>query len=101
MMTWHTVKTPEEYKRQAKKVFREAVGEKLWRFLEEKEKEKKRNNDTMEVIMSPERRKWIDNKLVEEYYWAGKMVVYIDHHATKETFEQACERLANKMVESD
>jgi hypothetical protein len=31
--------------------------------------------------MTPERKCKVTDKLVEEYYWAGKMVVYIDHHA--------------------
>lgn len=43
--------------------------------------------------MSPDRVKVIDEHKVEEFYWAGKMIVYIDHHLTEETFEQACNRL--------
>lgn len=44
--------------------------------------------------MQPERKRDIGKHWVEEYYWAGKMVVYVDNHATEETFEKACERLA-------
>lgn len=43
--------------------------------------------------MTPERSKVIDGSRVEEFYWAGKMVVYIDSTLTGETFEQACKRL--------
>ena len=43
--------------------------------------------------MRPERRSVVDGQQVEEYYWAGKMVVYVDHHATDESFEAACRRL--------
>lgn len=48
--------------------------------------------------MSPERRKEINGIKVEEYYWSGKMVVYIDNHKTGESFDQACERLAIKQA---
>lgn len=43
--------------------------------------------------MSPDRVKIIDGNRVEEFYWAGKMVVYINNRATDETFEKACSRL--------
>lgn len=43
--------------------------------------------------MSPEKKKIINGYLVEEYWWAGKLVVYIDHHATEETYDEACNRL--------
>lgn len=43
--------------------------------------------------MSPDRVKVIDDHKVEEFYWAGKMVVYIDNQLTDETFERACNRL--------
>lgn len=46
--------------------------------------------------MSPDRKIVIGGKLVEEYYWAGKMVVYIDHYATEETYEEAVARLGNE-----
>lgn len=43
--------------------------------------------------MTPDRVKVIDDNRVEEFYWAGKMVVYINNRATEETFEKACNRL--------
>lgn len=43
--------------------------------------------------MTPDRVKVIDDNRVEEFYWAGKMVVYINNRATDETFEKACIRL--------
>ena len=44
--------------------------------------------------MTPDRTITIDGNRVEEFYWAGRMVVYINNHSTEETFEQACKRLA-------
>jgi len=43
--------------------------------------------------MTPERKEIIGSHKVEEYYWAGKKVVYIDNKATEETFDEARERL--------
>lgn len=43
--------------------------------------------------MSPDRVKIIDDQRIEEFYWAGRMVVYIDNKLTDETFDQACNRL--------
>ena len=41
--------------------------------------------------MTPERKHRAANgALVEEYYWGGKLVVYIDHHATEQTYSEAC-----------
>lgn len=42
--------------------------------------------------MEPKRKKTIREVLIEEYYWNGKLIVYVDHHITDETFEQACEK---------
>ncbi len=41
--------------------------------------------------MSPERKCWINGKLIEEYYWSRQMVVYVDHHAVDLTYEEAVE----------
>jgi hypothetical protein len=43
--------------------------------------------------MTPDRKEIVDGKKVEEYYWGGKMVVYIDNHFTEMTFEEAVEDL--------
>lgn len=44
--------------------------------------------------MSPERKAIIGEHKVEEYYWAGKMVVYVDNHLVNtETFDEACRRV--------
>ena len=43
--------------------------------------------------MTPDRRAIVNGKKVEEYYWAGNMVVYIDNHATDMTFEEALAHL--------
>ena len=40
--------------------------------------------------MNPERTKKIGPHTVEEFYWNGKMVVYVDNKTTEETFELAC-----------
>lgn len=39
--------------------------------------------------MSPDRREIVNGVLIEQYYWAGKMVVYVDHYISNLTFEQA------------
>lgn len=43
--------------------------------------------------MSPERKIIIDDRKVEEFYWSGRLVVYIDNRLTDETYEAACKRL--------
>lgn len=48
--------------------------------------------------MSPERRKKIGGKLVEEFYWAGALAVYVDHHAVEGTFDDVCKELELQMV---
>ena len=51
--------------------------------------------------MNPERKKQINGYEILEYYWHGDYPVYIDNYLTKETFEEACERLANKAIHAD
>jgi len=45
--------------------------------------------------MAPERSTEINGHLIEEYYWNGKMVVYVDHYRSNDTYEQACERFGH------
>lgn len=45
--------------------------------------------------MSPERKAKIGGHTVEEFWWAGKRVVYIDNRLTDETFEAAVARLSH------
>lgn len=45
--------------------------------------------------MSPERKEIVNGKKVEEYYWSGKMVVYVDNHGVEMTFEEACDAIRN------
>lgn len=47
--------------------------------------------------MTPDRKKTINGYKIEEYYWAEKMVVYIDNRVTEETFEEACKRIAKEL----
>lgn len=42
--------------------------------------------------MRPERTSKIGGILVEEFYWNGKMVVYMNNHKYDGTFDQACEK---------
>jgi hypothetical protein len=44
--------------------------------------------------MSPERRKIIGKDKIEEYYWAGKVVCYVNNVFVEGTFEEICKRLA-------
>ena len=39
--------------------------------------------------MSPERKENIGPHKVEEFYWAGRMIVYVDDKLTSETFDDA------------
>jgi hypothetical protein len=43
--------------------------------------------------MSPERKDTINGKKIEEYYWNGKLVVYVDNHSVDTTFEETCNTL--------
>lgn len=43
--------------------------------------------------MIPERTKKINGNIIEEYYWAGELVVYINNRLSNYTFEQAVEAL--------
>jgi len=49
--------------------------------------------------MSPERREMINGVKVEEYYWNGKMVVYVDNRANDDqTFDEVCGELRKSNV---
>lgn len=50
--------------------------------------------------MTPDRKITIGGSRVEEFYWAGKMVVYVDNQLTGETFEEAVKRLVAKEANS-
>lgn len=40
--------------------------------------------------MKHERSKIVNGKLVEEYYWHGKMVVYVDSRLSKQKYDDIC-----------
>lgn len=40
--------------------------------------------------MTPDRVKKVGKHIIEEFYWAGKMVVYVDNRLTQQSFESAC-----------
>ena len=41
--------------------------------------------------MTPHKTKSINGHKVEQFYWAGRMVVYVDNHLQKDqTFEEVC-----------
>jgi hypothetical protein len=40
--------------------------------------------------MSPDKKEIIDGKKVEEYYWAGRYVVYVNNCAVKGNFKDTC-----------
>ena len=46
--------------------------------------------------MNAERSVIINDTKISEYWWAGKMVVYIDNCASELSFENACEAVKNK-----
>ena len=43
--------------------------------------------------MTPERSTSINGRRIDEFYWHGEMVVYIDHRATEESYDDAVARL--------
>ena len=40
--------------------------------------------------MSPDRKKIIGSVVVEEFYWAGRQVVYVNNRLSELPFEAAC-----------
>lgn len=44
--------------------------------------------------MQPEREQRYNKHLIQEYYWNGKMVVYVDHHLSQLSFGDAFKELA-------
>jgi hypothetical protein len=38
----------------------------------------------------------VGDNIIEEYWWNGKLVVYVNNFLTYETFEQACEKLKER-----
>lgn len=51
--------------------------------------------------MNPERRTVINGHEIHEYYWHGDYPVYVDNKLEKGTFEEICERIANKSLKDD
>jgi len=45
--------------------------------------------------MQPERKEFIGDRKVEEYYWSGKFVVYVDSHRVDMPFDKARQALLN------
>lgn len=43
--------------------------------------------------MQPQRKCTINGKLIEQYYWAGELVVCVDHYAVETTYDQAVEAI--------
>ena len=50
--------------------------------------------------MSPDRKKVVNGQRIEEFYWAGKYVVYVNNCASDLSFEEAC-RAAEKQGVAD
>lgn len=48
--------------------------------------------------MKPEREKKIGRNLIEEYYWAGKWVVYVNNKRYDGTLEEAIEMVKKGIV---
>ena len=48
-----------------------------------------RANKRKDDVMTPDRKCWVNGRLIEEYYWGGKMVVYVDHHAFEGSYGAA------------
>lgn len=48
--------------------------------------------------MRPERSAQINGQLIEEYYWAGEFIVYVNNQRFNGTFDEACERARRKAM---
>lgn len=51
--------------------------------------------------MTPNRRETCKGVKVEQYWWAGKNVVYLDHFATNYTFDRAIKLLKEGKTKDD
>jgi len=40
--------------------------------------------------MHPNRKTVINDSTIEEFYWCGRMVVYVNNYKTDKSFNQAC-----------
>lgn len=38
--------------------------------------------------MTPERETVVNGKKIQEYYWAGRMVVYVNNYKSERTYEE-------------
>lgn len=47
--------------------------------------------------MSPNRKKQVGSKIIEEYWWAGGYVVYVNNRFVEGTFEQITTKLINEL----
>jgi hypothetical protein len=43
--------------------------------------------------VSPDKKEFINGKKVEEYYWAGRQVVYVNNCAVKSNFKDTCDAI--------
>ena len=50
--------------------------------------------------MNPARKEYANGQMVEEYYWNGRMIVYIDNKLSGETFDDAVSRLRSAELEA-
>ena len=46
--------------------------------------------------MKAERKKIVNGKTIEEFYWAGKFVVYVDNNLKNGTFDEIVKKIENK-----
>lgn len=49
--------------------------------------------------MRAERVQTVNGHTIEEYYWCGRMVVYIDNKKYKGTFEEAVEKTLKEALD--
>jgi hypothetical protein len=50
--------------------------------------------------MAPDRKCKIGGKLVEEFYWCSKTVVYVDDHLVDRAYDDICRELKNNQETS-
>lgn len=47
--------------------------------------------------MTPERKTTINGVKIEEFYWAGKMVTYVDNHKVDRTYDEVVAEIRSNL----
>ena len=53
------------------------------------------DNANKEDYMKAERKKIVNGKTIEEFYWAGRLVVYVDNNLKNGTFDEISAKITH------